>query len=98
MKRCLLPLLLFAGQLQAQPARVKDINNRSLTGNIFGFIDYNGRLIFNATDEVYGAEVWTANGASAYMLPEINTNGNSVGSFGLGNQCVLNNIIYYPAT
>jgi ELWxxDGT repeat protein len=97
MKHYILTLLFCATQLNAQPVLVKDIYPGNASSNPYGLVDFNGNLVFNASDDIHGSETWIANGANAYMIPEINLTGSSVGALGLNRPCLLNNVLYYPA-
>jgi len=57
------------------------------------FIEYNGRVYFEADDGVYGSELWATDGSNAWLVTEVNTSGDS----GFTDPVVYNDKIYYRA-
>ncbi len=66
--------LLHSGSYAQQPILVKDINTGSGNATPKNFTPYNGKLYFQATDDVNGTELWATDGTDAgtVLVKDIN--------------------------
>lgn len=101
MKNNYLFLLLISALCFGQISQVKDINPGSTTSSTpTNLFDFNGTLIFRATDGTNGVELWKSDGTSAgtLMLKDINTTTSAASNSNAQNFTIFNNQLYFNAS
>jgi ELWxxDGT repeat protein len=100
MKNNYLFLTLISALSFGQISQVKDINPTTASSTPTTFFNYNGSLLFRATDGVKGIELWKSDGTEAgtVLVKDINAVVSATSNSNPQNFTVFNNKVYFNAT